>query len=106
MAPILDELDLGEGDRVAVLVNGLGSTTLMELYLLHRRVAGVLAGRKVAIHHSWCIIPMRQMPLVARTSTRPTRETDQRSCQFDLPVAVSERFLVDRVPRYSLRAAR
>ena len=51
--PILDELALRAGDRVAVLVNGLGSTTLLELYLLHRRVGHVLGQRDIAIHHSW-----------------------------------------------------
>jgi dihydroxyacetone kinase phosphoprotein-dependent L subunit len=53
MAPIIEELELGQGDRVAVLVNGLGSTTLLELYLLHRRTAEVLKERGVEIHHSW-----------------------------------------------------
>lgn len=53
LEPILGELDVSPGDRVAVLVNGLGSTTLLELYLLHRRVAEVLAERQVNIHHSW-----------------------------------------------------
>lgn len=51
--PILEELALRAGDRVAVLVNGLGSTTLLELYLLHRRVGHVLGQRDIAIHHSW-----------------------------------------------------
>ncbi|MDF1775489.1 MAG: dihydroxyacetone kinase subunit DhaL [Rhizobiaceae bacterium] len=51
--PILGELALNPGDRVAVLVNGLGSTTLLELYLLHRRVAEVLKARQIDIHHSW-----------------------------------------------------
>ncbi|MEP1209787.1 MAG: dihydroxyacetone kinase subunit DhaL [Rhizobiaceae bacterium] len=51
--PIMDELAIEEGDRVAVLVNGLGSTTLLELYLLHRRVAEVLGQRRVTIHNSW-----------------------------------------------------
>ncbi|ETX30822.1 dihydroxyacetone kinase subunit DhaL [Roseivivax isoporae] len=53
LEPILEELRLGAGDRVAVLVNGLGSTSLLELYLLHRRVAAVLSARDVAIHRSW-----------------------------------------------------
>lgn len=53
LAPILDELALGAGDSVAVLVNGLGSTPLMELYLLHRRVAEMLGARGTAIHQSW-----------------------------------------------------
>lgn len=53
MTPILNELGLTAGDRVAVLVNGLGSTTLLELYLLHRRVAEMLSDRRVEIHNSW-----------------------------------------------------
>lgn len=53
LAPIVTELALTEGDRVAVLVNGLGSTSLLELYLLHRRVAAQLADQKIAIHQSW-----------------------------------------------------
>jgi dihydroxyacetone kinase len=51
--PILEELALKAGDRVAVLVNGLGSTSLLELYILHRRVAQVLSERVVDIHMSW-----------------------------------------------------
>jgi dihydroxyacetone kinase len=53
LAPIVTELALTEGDRVAVLVNGLGSTSLLELYLLHRRIAAQLADQKVAIHQCW-----------------------------------------------------
>ena len=53
LAPIVTELALANGDRVAVLVNGLGSTSLLELYLLHRRVATQLADRNVEIHQSW-----------------------------------------------------
>ncbi|MEM6889242.1 MAG: dihydroxyacetone kinase subunit DhaL [Pseudomonadota bacterium] len=51
--PILEELDLQTGDKVAVLVNGLGSTSLLELYILHRRVAKTLAAVGVTIHMSW-----------------------------------------------------
>lgn len=51
--PILEELELAKGHKVAVLVNGLGSTSLLELYILHRRVAQVLTDREVDIHASW-----------------------------------------------------
>lgn len=52
LTPILDDLGLTEGDRVAVLVNGLGSTAMLELYLIHRRVRQVLAERGIVIHSS------------------------------------------------------
>ncbi len=43
---ILDDLDGGQSDEVAVLVNGLGATPLDELYILYRKIAGELASRK------------------------------------------------------------
>jgi dihydroxyacetone kinase-like protein len=51
MDAILDEMAPARGDRVAVLVNSLGSTPLMELYIMNRRVhrrletAGLVAHR-------------------------------------------------------------
>ncbi|WP_417270384.1 dihydroxyacetone kinase subunit DhaL [Celeribacter sp.] len=53
MGMILGDIELGAGDEVAVLVNGLGATGQLELYILHRRVAHILAERGVKIHHSW-----------------------------------------------------
>jgi len=41
---LLAELEPAPGQRVAVLVNGLGSTTAEELFVVHRRVAERLAG--------------------------------------------------------------
>lgn len=38
------------GEKVAVVVNGLGATPLSELYIFHRRVAAVLAERGVLAH--------------------------------------------------------
>jgi D-erythrulose 4-kinase len=53
LGELLAELDLAEGDRVAVLVNGLGATPLEELYLIYRRVHQVLAERGVTIHRRY-----------------------------------------------------
>jgi len=50
---ILADMPLVRGDRVAVLVNGLGSTSLMELYILHRHLRTRLSDLGVEIHHSW-----------------------------------------------------
>ena len=43
------ELSFSEGQRVAVLVNGLGSTPLEELYVVYRRVHSELEARGVTI---------------------------------------------------------
>ncbi|MFO1105993.1 MAG: dihydroxyacetone kinase subunit DhaL [Amaricoccus sp.] len=51
--PILADMPLTAGDEVAVLVNGLGATGPLELYIVHRRVAQRLAALGVRIHRSW-----------------------------------------------------
>ncbi|MDD9206920.1 dihydroxyacetone kinase subunit DhaK, partial [Georgenia sp. 10Sc9-8] len=53
LAELLAELDLADGDRVAVLVNGLGATPIEELYLIYRRTHQVLAERGVTIHRRY-----------------------------------------------------
>lgn len=53
MDRIFAEMHAGPGDRVAVLVNSLGATPLMELYILHRRVRQRLDAKNIAVHASW-----------------------------------------------------
>ena len=53
LEPILADLALAEGERVAVMVNGLGATPQMELYILHRRVKARLDEVGVVIHRSF-----------------------------------------------------
>jgi dihydroxyacetone kinase-like protein len=50
---ILAEMTPSRGDKVAVLVNSLGSTPLMELYIMNRRVAARLADISVETHATW-----------------------------------------------------
>jgi phosphoenolpyruvate---glycerone phosphotransferase subunit DhaK len=52
MDAILAEMDAPQGARVAVLVNSLGSTPLMELYILYARVAERLAQAGLAVHRA------------------------------------------------------
>ena len=50
---VIPDLGLSEGDRVAVLVNGLGATPLEELYLLYRRAHHRLADLGVVIERRY-----------------------------------------------------
>lgn len=52
MDAILAGMQASRGDRVAVLVNSLGSTPLMELYILHARVASRLADAGLRVHRA------------------------------------------------------
>jgi dihydroxyacetone kinase-like protein len=51
--PIVADLDLRKGERVAVLVNGLGATPLEELYVMYRRVHDRLADLGVEIERRY-----------------------------------------------------
>lgn len=50
---ISSDLALAAGDRVVLLVNGLGATPLEELYVLHRRVAARLRDSDVEVYRSY-----------------------------------------------------
>jgi len=51
-AAILDDMPLDSGDPALVLVNGMGGTPLIELYVVMNEVARILGGRGVTIARS------------------------------------------------------
>lgn len=51
--PVLADLPYRSGDRVAVMVNGLGGTPIGELYVLYRRVHERLADDGITVGHSY-----------------------------------------------------
>jgi dihydroxyacetone kinase-like protein len=53
LEPIVADLELSRGERVAVLVNGLGATPLEELYVIYRRVHARLAELGVEIERRY-----------------------------------------------------
>jgi dihydroxyacetone kinase-like protein len=50
---ILPDLPFREGDEVCTLISGLGSTPLLELYILHRRVAEILKRKRLSVYRSY-----------------------------------------------------
>jgi dihydroxyacetone kinase len=54
VAAILQDLPYERGDRVAVLVNGLGATPKEELYILYRRAHQLLDEAGLRVHRVWC----------------------------------------------------
>jgi len=53
LPPILEDLPFQAGDEVLVLLNNSGSLTLMELFVLYRRVAERLEEAGIAVYDSW-----------------------------------------------------
>ena len=51
METVLADLPFVRGDDIAVLVSGLGATPVMELYILYRHVADILATAGVRVRH-------------------------------------------------------
>ena len=50
---VLDDRPLHRGDETLVLLNNSGGMTLMELFILNRRLAQVLEARGVAVYRTW-----------------------------------------------------
>ncbi|MDR1991400.1 MAG: dihydroxyacetone kinase subunit DhaK [Mycoplasmataceae bacterium] len=46
---IIKHLNIQSNDRVAVLVNGLGATPLMELYIVNRKVQEILKSKNISV---------------------------------------------------------
>ncbi len=53
VAALVGDLGLGDGDRVAVLVNGMGATPLEELYVVYRKVHQLLSDAGVTVHRPY-----------------------------------------------------
>ncbi|MFD2618141.1 dihydroxyacetone kinase subunit DhaK [Terrilactibacillus laevilacticus] len=53
MEHILADMPISRGEKVAVLVNGLGSTPQMELYIMFRSVAKILEDQGIIIYRSY-----------------------------------------------------
>jgi len=52
-ATILNDLKPAAGDRLAVMVNGLGATPQEELYIIYRKVHAMLAGDGLKVHRAY-----------------------------------------------------
>ncbi|MFL5336160.1 MAG: dihydroxyacetone kinase family protein, partial [Geminicoccaceae bacterium] len=87
LATILEDRGLGRGDRVALLVNGLGGTPPMELAIVARRALATLRGRGVVVERAWCgnLLTALEMPGCSLTLL----QVDEfRLARLDAPVSV------------------
>lgn len=53
LRPLITDLSLTAGDRIAVLVNGMGATPLEELYVLYRQVRAICSSIDIAVEKSY-----------------------------------------------------
>ena len=52
MELLLDDHDLAKGDRIALMINNLGSTTFMELCIINRHIFAILNDAQVDVHRT------------------------------------------------------
>ena len=52
MEKILADMPLQEGDEIALMLNNLGATTMMEMLIVNRRIREILDARGVAVHRT------------------------------------------------------
>ncbi|PJE38163.1 dihydroxyacetone kinase [Pseudooceanicola lipolyticus] len=52
MEKILADMPLQEGDEIALMLNNLGATTMMEMLIVNRRIREILDTRGVAVHRT------------------------------------------------------
>ncbi len=50
---VLPDLPMQSGDELCLLISGLGSTPLMELYILYRKVGKILEDRNISVYRAY-----------------------------------------------------
>ncbi|BCZ84050.1 dihydroxyacetone kinase [Paraburkholderia terrae] len=88
LTAITDDLQLASGERVALLVNGLGATTPMELAVVARAAINGLRQRGLRIERAWCgtLLSALNMP---GCSISVMRVDDERLALLDAPTKVA-----------------
>ena len=78
-------MPLDQGDEVALLVNGLGATSVEELYILNNSVTKKLATKGVKVYRSWTGEYATSMEMMG-ASISICKVDDELKGYFDYPV--------------------
>ncbi len=85
MTPILEDLPLRAGDRVICMVNSMGGTPLIELYIVYRKVAQICAERGIQIARNLVGAYITSLEM-AGVSITLLRADDEMLALWDFPV--------------------
>jgi dihydroxyacetone kinase-like protein len=85
MDKILADLPFTSGDDVSVIVNGLGSTALLELYIIYNRTAAILKSKGINVYKTWVGSFFTSMEMGGFSITLTKLEGDMKKC-VDHPV--------------------
>lgn len=84
MHDILEDLQPSAGDRLAVMVNGLGATPPEELYIIYRKAHQILSQRGIGVHRAYVGEYATSMEM-AGTSITVMRVDDELAALLDHP---------------------
>ncbi len=84
LPPILEDLPFCAGDEVLVLLNNSGSLTLMEMFILYRRVVQLLDKAGISVYRSW-IGPYATTQEMAGFGLSLCRVDEQLKALYDAP---------------------
>lgn len=82
---ILKDMPVAEGEEVALLINGLGATSVEELYILNNSVREQLAAKDIKVYRSWTGEFATSMEM-AGASISVCKVDDELKGYFDYPV--------------------
>lgn len=81
----LADMPLAEGDEVALLINGLGGTSLEELYILNNSVRKQLEAKGIKVYRSWTGEYATSMEMMG-ASISICKVDDELKGYFDYPI--------------------
>jgi dihydroxyacetone kinase-like protein len=85
MERILADLPFKKNDEVSVILNGLGSTSLLEMYVIYRRTDEILREREIRVYKSWVGEFFTSMEMGGFSLTLTRLDTNAKKC-IDHPV--------------------
>jgi len=85
---IVTDRKIRPGERVALLVNNLGGTPTMEMYIVARRALAFLAERNIAVERAWCGSFLTALEM-AGCSLSLMRLDDRRLARLDAPTGAA-----------------
>jgi dihydroxyacetone kinase-like protein len=77
---VLPDLPFSKGDEVVLLISGLGSTPLMELYILHKDIEAILGDKGLLIHRSYVGNYFTSLEMAGVTMTLMKLDEELKEC--------------------------
>ena len=86
MKTLLDDMPVAAGEEVCILINGLGATSVEELYILCNSVRGILDEKGIKVYRTFVGEYATSMEMAGASISICRMVDDEMKAQIDLPV--------------------